>query len=384
MPSFGQRLVTGRLVDKETGGPIKEATIQLIGTNITTTVNALGFFQLQIDSVDHITISSPKYEVIKVKIPSVGNFKVELVKSKSQSQYVGEKFYFDDYEFPCDQAGAKSYKIITQHPDEPSKFLVSDFDMNEVKKQTGTYSEDLYTRDGFFTVFHTNGQKSAEGYYKDNSQIGKWKKWYKNGQLKEESFYYASKSPDEVLRVENFWDSLGIKLVTDGNGEYFIDRDDQLKYAKGSIQNGFKTGKWIGYLKSGEVGYVEEYKKNKLISGISYDSLRKEYTYDKIMDYDLASMKLFYQFLNKNMVYPRVARENMIQGKVIIQMTIDSEGYILNSRIAKGLDARCDAEALRIIKKYDGKLNWLKKRGQMFTTFKSEPLYLPIVFKLNH
>ena len=383
--SFGQRLVTGRLIDKETGKAIKNATITLVGTNTETTVNALGFFQLQIDSVDQITIKSPDYAIMEVRIPNANSFKIELVKPTDPfSNFIDEetqRIYLDDYGFPSDKVNAKSYRIVNQHPAEPSKVLVKDYYTNQITKQTGTYSDkEIYTRDGFFTLFYTNGQKNEEGFFKDNLQIGHWTKWYKNGQIQEESFHDNSKEFNQRLTVYNFWDSLGTKLVTNGNGEYIIDDDSPIICARGSIKGGLKNGKWFGYFKNGEIAYEEEYENNNLVQGLSYDSLRKEYKYDKVSDYDLKS---FYEFIGKSLKYPATARQNSIQGKVIVHIVFDFEGKILKSRIAKGMGSGCDEEALRVVNKYDGKWRSGKERGQPLTISKPQSMYLPIMFKLG-
>ena len=76
-----QRIVTGRLVDKETGKPVKDAVIAQLGTDVTTKSNAFGFFQLQVDSLVSIEIVAADYPKMQVQLPDVASFKIELVKS---------------------------------------------------------------------------------------------------------------------------------------------------------------------------------------------------------------------------------------------------------------------------------------------------------------
>ena len=45
--AVAQTLITGRIIDKETKKPIRDVSISRVGTTITTTSNALGFFQLE-------------------------------------------------------------------------------------------------------------------------------------------------------------------------------------------------------------------------------------------------------------------------------------------------------------------------------------------------
>lgn len=78
---YGQKTVLGRVVDKETGKPVKDAFITQIGTDIKTTSNSSGFFQLQIDSATSIEINADGYPMTQVGVPDVSSFRIELMKS---------------------------------------------------------------------------------------------------------------------------------------------------------------------------------------------------------------------------------------------------------------------------------------------------------------
>ncbi|MEO7991630.1 MAG: TonB family protein [Chryseolinea sp.] len=80
LSSVAQRLVTGKVVDNQTKKPIKEAKIIIEGTSIETTTNTLGFFQLQIDSIQNLIISHSEYEIGSIKIPEVDKFQIALTK----------------------------------------------------------------------------------------------------------------------------------------------------------------------------------------------------------------------------------------------------------------------------------------------------------------
>lgn len=80
MSVYGQRTVTGRIVDKETGKPIKDAQVLQLETNIRTATNALGFFQLQVDSTSSIEIEATDYQLVQIEVPNANSFRVELEK----------------------------------------------------------------------------------------------------------------------------------------------------------------------------------------------------------------------------------------------------------------------------------------------------------------
>lgn len=133
--------------------------------------------------------------------------------------------------------------------------------------------------------------------------------------LKEEGFYDDSKDATQRFTVNNFYDSLGNKLATDGNGVYITDADQTINYARGQLENGLKTGKWIGYFTNGEVAFEEDYLNGQLVKGVSYDSLRNEYKYVKAFENDKQSVESFYSSIAKNLKYPHSARNSRIQGK---------------------------------------------------------------------
>jgi hypothetical protein len=89
---YAQNPVVGRVVDKETGKPIKEAVVTWTGTDVKATSNAMGYFQLQIDSTASIEITGTDYLPMKVKILEPKNFKIELVKAKALEKKVYKIF----------------------------------------------------------------------------------------------------------------------------------------------------------------------------------------------------------------------------------------------------------------------------------------------------
>lgn len=56
------------------------------------------------------------------------------------------------------------------------------------------------------------------------------------------------------------------------------------------------------------------------------------------------------KWIAKNVKYPVLAMENGIQGKVYIQFVIEKDGSITDVKVARGVDASLDKEALRVVK----------------------------------
>lgn len=61
-------------------------------------------------------------------------------------------------------------------------------------------------------------------------------------------------------------------------------------------------------------------------------------------------MEALLAYLSKNIKYPAVAQENNIQGRVIINFTVNKDGSIVDPEVKKSLDPSCDKEAMRVIK----------------------------------
>lgn len=55
--------------------------------------------------------------------------------------------------------------------------------------------------------------------------------------------------------------------------------------------------------------------------------------------------------LHRQVRYPQVAERRGIEGRVVVQVTIDEEGHVQDAHVLKGIGGGCDEEALRVIKR---------------------------------
>ncbi|WP_423130360.1 energy transducer TonB [Gaoshiqia sp. Z1-71] len=55
------------------------------------------------------------------------------------------------------------------------------------------------------------------------------------------------------------------------------------------------------------------------------------------------------KFIANAIKYPVIAQENGIQGRVYVNFVVDRDGSVTNARIARGVDASLDKEALRVV-----------------------------------
>ena len=57
----------------------------------------------------------------------------------------------------------------------------------------------------------------------------------------------------------------------------------------------------------------------------------------------------FSKWVNDRLVYPAIAKENGVQGKVTLQFTINTDGTLSNVKVLRGVDPSLDKEAVRVV-----------------------------------
>lgn len=102
-------------------------------------------------------------------------------------------------------------------------------------------------------------------------------------------------------------------------------------------------------------------------------------TFAEQMPEFVGGLEEMYKFINKNIQYPQMARENGIQGKVILTFVVGTDGKISQiEQVSKKLGWGLDDEAIRIVKSMP---NWVpgKQNGKPVAV----KFTLPIKFQLN-
>ena len=59
----------------------------------------------------------------------------------------------------------------------------------------------------------------------------------------------------------------------------------------------------------------------------------------------------FTEWVNSQLHYPKVAKENGIQGRITLQFTIRADGSVTNVKVLRGVDSELDKEAVRVVSK---------------------------------
>jgi TonB family protein len=296
--------------------------------------------------------------------------------------------YLNKFMFPTSQEGAIYYETVEYDTlnNLQKSFVYRTKDSTLYMK--GTY-QDKY-KHGEFITYYSNQQIESKGFYTKGKKTGLWETWYKNGQAQFQMLFPSEKSdvegaitinPEDFMnaKVTSFWDSTGKQSVKQGNGELSLYYGNQQKKISGKMLTGFSTGEWTGWKEDGKLYYKEEYNNGKFIKGVSYDSTGKEYPYTEFGTpaESQGGIKGFYEFVGKNMVYPKSARKAKIEGKVIIEMVVNQEGRLGDFKILKSAGEILDEEAIRVLQLVPA---WKPgvQRGQKV----KQRMTIPITFKL--
>ncbi len=86
----------------------------------------------------------------------------------------------------------------------------------------------------------------------------------------------------------------------------------------------------------------------------------------------------FSKWVASKLVYPEIAKENGVQGRVMISFTIKADGSVANVRVTRSLDPALDKEAVRVV---SSSPKWTpgKQRDRAVNVTYS----LPVIFQLR-
>jgi len=92
--------------------------------------------------------------------------------------------------------------------------------------------------------------------------------------------------------------------------------------------------------------------------------------------------KKMLEFIYGNIKYPAIARENGVEGMVVITFVVEKDGTVTDARVVRDIGAQCGQEALRVVNLMNEKsIKWVpgKQRGRAVRV----QFNLPVRFKLE-
>jgi TonB family protein len=92
----------------------------------------------------------------------------------------------------------------------------------------------------------------------------------------------------------------------------------------------------------------------------------------------IGGIPAFYNFINKNLRYPKLARKMGVEGKVIMEFIVNRDGGLSDIKVVNGIGAGCDEESIRLIK-----LSPPWKPGMQKGMPVRQKMVIPIIFNLG-
>lgn len=86
----------------------------------------------------------------------------------------------------------------------------------------------------------------------------------------------------------------------------------------------------------------------------------------------------FSKWVNSNITYPENAKNNNIQGKVMLSFRVNKEGAVENVKVIKGVDPELDAEAVRVVSSSPAWTPGLQGGNPVNVTYN-----FPVIYKLQ-
>lgn len=175
---------------------------------------------------------------------------------------------------------------------------------------------------------------------------------------------------DEDFKIDNAGNRVLVKQplpLPQGVSNYAVaDEDEEEKRQDVSSSYGYSSTRKVS-ISSADVTVNEEEPGKKTVYQIVEQMPQYPGGQEALMEY-----------LKQNIIYPKVAMENGIQGRVIVSFVIGADGSISDIKVLRSLSPETDAEAIRVIKNMP---KWIpgKQSGKAVAV----SYILPITFRLN-
>lgn len=241
------------------------------------------------------------------------------------------------------------YWMLVKKPDTAGKYPYSVYEYGKdgkVRLKTNAYTNDLDLKyQGRYTAYFPSGKTKAAGVYEGGDMKGRQMQYYPNGNL----YCIITYNSSGVGYFGECRDSTGVILTTNGNGTWkqFDDNFTEVT-AEGPMENGLQEGVWR-FKKSTTESLTATFKHGREVQ-LPNSARDSAYRPVEVVPSYPGGIEAFYQFIVKNIKYPRVAKENGTKGKIIVTFVVERDGQLVDVKVARGIGDGCDEEAVRVIK----------------------------------
>lgn len=286
-----------------------------------------------------------------------------------------------------DDRDSADYIRIVREPDSASTlYNVFEYYPNGKLKSQGKSSWiDPPKYEGSCATFYANGKKKGILNFTNNRRVGLQYDYYPNGQLydvKDYAPHILYYDIDDKFKFSEEYDSLGTQRIKEGNG-YHVEYDSHFKQIvdEGPVKNGKPDGNWKGFDKDVKVKFVETYRNDSLVNGISVgeqgDTVK--YTAREVKPHYKSGDQDFIKYLSKKIYYPDYERANNIQGVVMLQFIVEKNGKISNVKVTRHVSENLDKEAMSVIQNCK---DWVP--GTQYGRYARAYFTIPINFSLGN
>jgi TonB family protein len=277
----------------------------------------------------------------------------------ASGQMLLDTVYFDRHWKQCKKDTALYYRQVYADMGKKVQFIVKDFYMSGKIQMEGTYKAiNPDVKNGHFIYYYQNGKKMSETEYLENQPEGEYMEWFANGNKK------------SLTTIRN-----GVL-----EGDYKTWSENGVPQLEIRYKNGELDGNFISYYDNGRPVRKDSYlngelKKKKCFTREGKDTTWFEYL--QMPQFPGGSEKLK-AFIDKELVYPKEAREDLREGMVTVEFSIGKEGSIAKVKVIKPDKDYFNTEAVRLVSSFP---KWFpgKKDGQVIEV----TLSLPIRFLLK-
>jgi TonB family protein len=240
------------------------------------------------------------------------------------------------------QDDAKFVRLLIKT--DSNMFRVNDYYMNGTTRLVAKTTVDQINFErgamGICYEYYPNGKRKSIKYFDKGLLVGDAVTYYPNGGL-----HTKENHSSQGIYLKQYLDTAGNVLASDGKGLWLKgDEEKKDSYMEGPILNGKEDGNWKRYV--ADTVFTIVYKQGEIISGKEF--LNKVNVFDVAPSFPGGDAE-FGKYLSRNIRYPVRARQDNVQGRVVLTFMVEKDGTISNIRILRGLGGGCDEESIRVL-----------------------------------
>lgn len=266
-----------------------------------------------------------------------------------------QNIYYIKNGIPTTDKASADFRRIIQEPDSGSNlYNLYEFYPNDVDKTIGKVSkfEPNLVYEGMVKSFNKKGILTNTANYVQGRLVGESTSYYGNGKPKEVILYTQNPllPPKDQFssKLISYYDSLGNQMIKDGTGYYKEENKDGSE--EGNYVNSKKDGIWKG--KANNATYEELFMDGKFISGESTSKDGKIIKYKQWGDPPSypGGINEFYQYLGREIKFPKEAIAFGIQGKLYVNFVIDKDGSLTDIKFKNTVGFGVEEEVFRVLR----------------------------------